>query len=153
MFFYHLEIAKPLAVQNLFAQKIRDLNPECKEGSIPRMQLGMYVIHKILNYADNFIIAEFLPSWLLVILKSLVVNNQRFSSCSVQKSLDKPWIISMGKTWDQHFFIGIQISCLVLSIVLRSHEGQLMQNLPNHPRQYNKCQTRAEEIEKSVDEG
>ena len=45
-------------------------------------------------------LAEFLPSRLLVVFKSLVVNNQRFSGYSVQKSLDRPWIISMGKTWD-----------------------------------------------------
>ena len=33
------------------------------------------------------------------------------------------------------------------------HGSQLMHNLPNSPQQYDKCQTKAEEIEKCLNEG
>ena len=42
--------------------------------------------------------AEFLPSRLLFIFKCLVVNSQRISGYSRQICLDRPWIISLGKT-------------------------------------------------------
>ena len=39
------------------------------------------------------------------------------------------------------------------SDMYKNHGSQLMHNLPNSPRQYNKHQTRVEEIEKCLDEG
>jgi len=39
---------------------------------------------------------------------------------------------------------------LTLVIVSRNHESQLIINLPNRPQQYNKRQTRVEEIEKCL---
>ena len=51
------------------------------------------------------------------------------------------------------FFIGIQNNGMALIIGSRIHGSQLMQNLPNHPRQYSKCQIRVGGIEKCLDEG
>ena len=34
-------MAHPFAVQDKFTQKTEDLNPECEEGSIPIMLLGV----------------------------------------------------------------------------------------------------------------
>ena len=39
MFLFHWQIAQSFAVQDDFTQKNQDLNPECKESSIPIMQL------------------------------------------------------------------------------------------------------------------
>ena len=41
VFFFHWQITQAFAVQDEFTQKTQDLNPECKEGSIPMMQLGV----------------------------------------------------------------------------------------------------------------
>ena len=48
---------------------------------------------------------------------------------------------------------GIQKSGLVLIRGLRIHESQLMRHVPNAPWQYSKHQTRAEEVERCLDEG
>lgn len=47
--------------------------------------------------------------------------------------------------------IGIQYSGLALNIGSMICESRLMHNLPNHPRQYGKRQTRAEEGQKCLD--
>ena len=44
--------------------------------------------------------AKFLPSRLLFTFKCLVVNNRRISGYGRQKSLDRPLMISLWKTWD-----------------------------------------------------
>ena len=41
MFFFQCQIAQTFVVQDEFTQKTQDLNPECKEGSTPIMQLGI----------------------------------------------------------------------------------------------------------------
>ena len=40
-FFFHLQMDHTFAVQDKFTRKTQDLNPECKEGSILIMQLGV----------------------------------------------------------------------------------------------------------------
>ena len=52
-----------------------------------------------------------------------------------------------------NIFIGIQISCLVLTKGLSTHGSQMNQNFQNPPRQYSKRQTRKDEIEKCLGEG
>ena len=39
--FFHWQIAQQFVVQDKFTQKTRDLNPKCKEGITPIMQLGV----------------------------------------------------------------------------------------------------------------
>ena len=41
MYFFHWQMAHPFAVQDKSTRKTQDLNPECKEGSIPIMLLGV----------------------------------------------------------------------------------------------------------------
>ena len=50
-------------------------------------------------------------------------------------------------------FIFIQNSGLAFISALRIHGSQLMWNLPNQSEQYSKCQIRAKEIKKCLDEG
>ena len=58
----------------------------------------IYLIAMYIRDSFNFdTVAEFLPSRLLFIFKFLVANNQRISGYGRQESLDKPWIISLGK--------------------------------------------------------
>ena len=45
-----------------------------------------------------------------------------------------------------------QNSGQALIVGLRVHKSQLIRNLLNSPQQYNKCQTRAEEIKMCLDE-
>ena len=46
-------MAHPFAVQDKFTRKTQDLNPECKEGSIPIMLLGVLLGHAPSQFIDD----------------------------------------------------------------------------------------------------